>query len=240
MRFLFVYQDYAQKARKLVETLAVDDVSVIVVRKKEDYPSPEELALIGNGQPPAALCQVVRRYRRNIRDLVDIQFETSTFREEDRALRDWLRPTQGESPPIRCPSEAFSEALLDCDNFILATNALANADSIHERRWPFVNDACRLLRRHAQGESLGPFREWEAKYGVEFAANGRVTYRCVLPNRQHSKASAWHLKDGDNTSADDAARIYFDVLNISGTERVIVFYAGPHPADGPYTAIVDF
>ncbi len=240
MRFLFVYQDYADKARKLVETLAVNDVTVIVARKKEDYPSREELNLIGIRQPPAAICQVVRRYKKNIGDLVDIEYEAKTFRENDLQLKEWLQPTPvAVVQPLR-PSEAFANALAGCENLIIARQALAAVDEIHQRRWAFIQSASMLLRRHAQGEDLGPMRDWEAQFGVAFAANGQVSYCCDVPSRKHKwPASEWHLKEGDKTSADDAPRIYFDVLEIDGQRRVIVSYAGPHPKDGEYTVTID-
>lgn len=240
MRFLFVYQDYSDKAHRIVEALAVSDVTVIVVRKKEDYPSREELDLIGNGQPDAAICQVVRKYKKNIDALVNIQYEAKSFREDDLQLKQWLQPAPAAAAQPLRPSESFANVLAECESLIIARQALAAVDDIHQRRWAFVQNACVLLRRHAQGEDLGPMRDWEARFGVAFAANGQVSFCCEVPERKQKwPASEWHLKEGDKTSADDAPRIYFDVLEIDNQRRVIISYAGPHPKDGKYSAAID-
>ena len=50
MRFLFVYQDYADPARRLVDELAVLDVAIIVVRKNATSPNADELELLQNNK----------------------------------------------------------------------------------------------------------------------------------------------------------------------------------------------
>lgn len=240
MRYLFVYQDFADKTRNLVQSLGADDVVVIVVRKNEDYPSANEIQAIGGDRPAAAICQVVRKYKKNIASLVDIEYEAKSFREEDQQLKEWLLPARADEEAPSAPSVAFAAAMEGCADFLIATNALARIDEIHPRRWGFVSRAAKLLRRHADKEALCPMRDWEAQHDVEFAANGRVSFRCYLPGKkQPSSESYWHLKDGDKTSADDAPRIYFNVLEVNDRERVVVTYAGPHPKDGDYTVSVE-
>lgn len=240
MRFLFVYQDFAKEARELVRKLAVSDVTVIVVRRNEDYPSREELELLGCNMPAAAVCQVVRKYKKNLRDLVTLEYEAKSFRQDDLQLAQWLQPAPTSAAQPRRPSEAFEIALSTYGQLKAARHALDAVDEIHERRWAFVESACTLLGRYAQGENLGPMREWEARFGVSFAANGRVSHKCYVPGqKQPSPATEWHLKDGDKTTADDAPRIYFDVLQLNEQRIVVVFYAGPHPSDGAYSVTLD-
>lgn len=236
MRFLFVYQDYAEATRTLVASLGVVDVEVIVARKSEDYPSAEEINQIGKGNPAAAICQVVRRYKNNIKSLVDIQYEAKQFRREDQQLREWLIPAQIPQVAAPKPSEAI-DPLIKHDQVLVAEHAFDTIDEIHERRHPFVQRACALLVRYADGEALGPMRDWKSQFNVDFAPNGRVSYRCEDATTKKSwDPSSWHLKEGDNTTPDDAARIYFNTIELDGRSLLVVSYAGPHPTDGKYSA----
>ncbi|MCE4364359.1 hypothetical protein [Xanthomonas hortorum] len=109
MRFLFVYVTQAGKARDLVKSLGVTDIEVIVVRKKEDYPNCEEINKIGKDQPSAAICQVVRAYKRNITSIVNIEFETNTFRVDDQRLKAWLSPPKSKIVHVvPAPSQVLS------------------------------------------------------------------------------------------------------------------------------------
>jgi len=51
-------------------------------------------------------------------------------------------------------------------------------------------------------------------------------------------STQWHLKAGDRTTRESAARIYFDVVKVASAHLVVILYAGPHPKDGTYSAVV--
>lgn len=117
---------------------------------------------------------------------------------------------------------------------MLHTDALKHADDLVEHRWEFAALGAELLARYALGESLGPLRNWKSAHGVDFATNGQVTYkyRGSSGSETCDGRTDWHLKEGDNTTRESAARIYFARVEFSSGTRVVVFYVGPHPKDG--------
>lgn len=235
MRLLFVYQDHAGPARQLLETLGVSDVKMFIVRKDARQPTDEELAFLrANPALPAAACEVNRKYRKSVSDLVDFCCEPKKFRIDDVQLRDWLVPRPVNIRAPSAPSAAFAQAATDAPNLILHPDALLRADELAVHRWAFAERGARLLARYANAEDLGPMRDWKAAHGVDFAVNGRVIFKYAAhcgKDVLRGKAE-WHLKEGDNTTPEGAARIYFYRIDCNSTTQVVVFYVGPHPADG--------
>jgi hypothetical protein len=237
MRFLFVYQDFAAGARQLIGELNVSDVRIIVVRKGQHSPNAEELALIRtNPEAPAAACGLDRKYRKAVSDLVTFNCEPKVFRLEDRQLRDWLVPPHSlEIGPPPLPSESFLEAARN-PNLLLCKDALSRADELPSHRRKFAKAAAELLSRYANGELLGVPRDWKSQYGVASATGGRVMHRyeVTLNGAIHKGTSDHHLKEGDHTTSEAAARVYFHRFKVNDETRVIVFYVGPHPAYATY------
>lgn len=244
MRFLFVYETAAGEARDLLNELLVTDVHVVVARRGELQPRAEDMAILqAHAGAEAAACQLNRKYRKNVIAYVAFTVEPKKFRIEDQLLREWLlggdREEGGRSSEQ--PKVAFERAAEETPALVVHSNGLARANELDESRWAFAAKAAALLSRQASGgESLGPFREWGATQGVAFAANGQVTfrYKVEVGDSRSDEFSQWHLKAGDRTTADRAARIYFTVAQVGGLSLVLVAYVGPHPSDGTYT--VDF
>jgi hypothetical protein len=242
MRFLFVYETAAGKVRDLLAELLVQDVHVIVARRGELSPRSADQALLEqHSGAEAAACELNRKYRKNVQGFVTFTVEPRKFRAEDRQLRDWLtrRDPAEESPRTwPAPETAFLDAATS-PSLCLLSGALDTANRLDESRWAFAAKSADLLRNHADGGSdLGPFREWQANHGVAFAANGRVEYRYRASTRtdRYNRPSQWHLKAGDRTSPELAARIYFTVAELDGKSIVLVAHVGPHPSDGSYSA----
>jgi hypothetical protein len=236
MRFLFVYQDRKAAAQELLAELVVHDVALIVVLKNSTSPNAEELALLeAHKGAPAAACELVRKYRKNVAHLVSFTCEPKKFRIHDQQLRAWLVPKVTVEVAYEKPSLAFAAAANRSKRLLLHPNALDSADDVARHRWRFAAKAADLLGRYANGEDLGPNRDWKAKYGVEFAASGRVEFRyhatCGSISRRDS--TAWHLKEGDTTTRESAVRIYFAYVEFPTAKWILVFYVGPHPpSDG--------
>ncbi len=235
MRFLFVYQDYGDQARNLLAELGVRDVEVIIARKGAVGPTDEEMLAIKSVEgAQAAACELNRKYRKAVDQFVEFTCEPKKFRFGDQQLREWLVPVNNPPVIFGLPSEAFKAAAERVPELILHDDALLLADQISQHRWPFATLSADLLARFASGEQLGPRRGWKADYGVEFAGNGRVSYRyvgtCGEPGC--SGRTEWHLKEGDNTTRESAARIYFARVDHASGPRVVVLYVGPHPEDG--------
>lgn len=242
MRFLVVYQDFSNLAQELVVRLGVGDVTVLIVRKGEREASAKlQAELAAYPAAPTAVCQVVRQFRKSIEPLVDVQYVAKKFRADDQQLVSWLDPPEAEDELLVSPTEALTNALLAEKDLVAADGALKHADEITKHRWRFANRSAALLARYAKGEDLGPLRNWKESRGVDFAANGRIRYEyVVISNGETVEGSTeWHLKEGDNTTRESAARIYFERVEVGGEVKVLVFYVGPHPEDGSYSVHID-
>lgn len=238
MRFLFVYQDYADPARKLLDELQVRDVTLIIARKNAQAPTDDEFKVLeANRGADAAACEINRKYRKRAAEFVTFCCEPKKFRFEDQQLREWLVPRGRVEVSYKKPSEAFLAAVQRSSTLILHPDALNTADQLVEHRWRFAETGADLLARYAAGEQLGALREWKQKFAVDFAANGRVIfkYKWTCGNECREGRTEWHLKEGDKTTRESAARIYFARVEFSGGARVVILYVGPHPEDGERT-----
>lgn len=235
MRFLFVYQDYAVQARTLIDDLAVADVKLIIARKNANAPTPDEVKVLeAHKRADAAACEINRKYRKSAAEFVTFCCEPKKFRFEDQQLREWLVPKDRVAVTYDKPSAAFRAAASRSPQLVLHPDALTSADELVEHRWKFATLGANLLARYASGEALGPLREWKANQGIDFASAGRVAYkyRVTCGTDVRESRTEWHLKDGDNTTRESAARVYFQRVDFQSGARVVVFYVGPHPEDG--------
>lgn len=242
MRFLVVYQDFSRPAQDLVDRLGVEDVIVVIARKGEKQASAAVLAhLRAYPSAPTAVCQLARNFRKSIEPLVDIQYTAKKFRLNDQQLVSWLVPRNIDQEEFVAPADALAEAVLKAKRLVAANGALDHANKLAKHRWKFANRSADLLARYAEGEDLGPLRDWKKRHGVDFAANGRVRYTYTVTSKGEDirGTTEWHLKEGDKTSTKSAARIYFEFVTVAGEERVLLFYAGPHPKDGSYSVYID-
>jgi hypothetical protein len=146
--------------------------------------------------------------------------------EELAALLNLPIPHQG---PL--PSEAF--ASVASATLILAKDALSKADRITIRRYDFAIRAASALAAFAgQREVPEGLSKFFKDRDLDFAVNGPTlaTYDVIKNGAVVSKLSTeWHLKEGDMTSQEDAARIYFHSATVDGTWYVFVLWCGPHP-----------
>lgn len=239
MRFLVIAQDYVAKAKALLHELDVRDVEVIGQPLRANEVSPDVIAkLKAQGAPPeASLIRLDKKYRKQVEALVKVKHVEKEFRATDPHLRAWLAPPKGEADVrYKLPSIEFSSAAAESDGLlVLAPNSLARIDEVPEHRYNFMGEAAALLLRLAKGENLGPTRYWKEKYGIAHAGTGQVTCGYTLECGEESVEMDCqdHLKSGDFTTPESAARVYF--LRAQFTKpRVVVSYAGPHPPDGRY------
>lgn len=237
MRFLFVYQDYKEQAQQLIDELGIRDVTLIVARKNANGPTADDLALLQlHRGAAAAACEINRKYRKSASLFVQFSYEPKKFRIGDQQLREWLAPKPLDSITIQRPSLAFRRVARDRPDMVLCPDALELADDVAEHRWAFVHHGACLLGQYAAGDILVPLRDWKARYGIDFAANSRVRfrYRIWSGDTCYQDKSEWHLKQGDKTTRESAARIYFARVELSSGPKVVIFYVGPHPPDGEY------
>lgn len=234
MRFLFILDRHSREVEAVINELGVSDVEIVPVGKTERSIPVPLLERVAQTQTGIGLCVIDRSYRRSLGNL-DFGLQCKTFRAEDRNLRDWLLP-----PPPACvvateaPSINFQRAAGAQPRLILADAALRSADEIAAHRWLFASKAAALLARYAGGEDLGRMRDWAHLHGVSFAANGPVEHSFRLSNQHAPTKTQWHLTEGNNTTPQAAARIYFGTGTVNGVEHTLIFYVGPHPPSGTY------
>ena len=213
----------------------VQEVTLIVARKNASAPTADEVKVLeAHKGADAAACEINRKYRKSVASLVTFCLEPKKFRFDDQPLREWLVPKDRVPITYGKPSAAFLAAARRSSLLVLHPDALMSADELVEHRWEFATLGANLLARYASGDSLGPLRDWKGDHGVDFAANGRVSYkyRATCGTDVRDSRTGWHLKEGDNTTRESAARIYFARVDFNSGARVVVFYVGPHPDNG--------
>lgn len=244
LRFLVVYERDAKAARDVLAEYFELRVILIVARNGEVAPGPAEAALLRK-QPDASTfaAGVGRKYRKALHRqyACRLEHEPNEFRRDDQLLRTWLRgPAAAASPSAKLPSVAFSEAAARSGHLLLADNCLVRADEIAEHRFAFAARAADVLSElaNAQCETGERLDEWFQKRELNYANSGQVVYSYPRIGEAGGPIRSYaHLKSGDRTTPQSAARIYFDIVESSAGKRfVVVFYCGPHPADGGYTA----
>lgn len=183
-----------------------------------------EVVFVGLG--PKSVKKIARNYQIAVKERI------ATVRGGEAALRTIFCLSTPVKRTVVLPSIAFQNAAMKESQLLLATNALNNADRIHTDRHEFTNRAADALRDYAvQLERKGTniviyFKERQ----LQFASSGRTTLKYTVYRSGKvikSSETKWHLKEGDATSQELAARVYFD--NIEG--YVAVLYVGPHPKD---------
>lgn len=234
MRYLFVYDRKVAAVEQLLAELKISDVKVFAVEKRQRAIDPALLREIIDHQIKVALCEVDRDFRRSF-GRVDFGFQSKKFRPGDKVLQDWLVPTPPPAvtkPPN--PAKSFENISSTGTRVLLADHALDRADEISAHRWMFVQNAAKLLSRLAAGEVLGRREDWKRDFQVPFAGGGKVSFSYRLEGDHGKREVNWHLKEGDRTTPEGAARIYFDERKILDVKHVLVFYVGPHPDNGVY------
>lgn len=133
------------------------------------------------------------------------------------------------------PSERFERSRDRYPDYLIVHGALDVCNTVDKSRFRFLYEAGDALeefcrKRGGINQSLFAFFE---ERGLDLATTGgiRTTLRLMQNNRQvgaplHEKI---HLKEGDHTTPQAAARIYFQYLDRNGQFRLILFYVGPHP-----------
>jgi len=130
------------------------------------------------------------------------------------------------------PSEAFTA--IANTNVVLAEDALSQADRITVRRYDFAIRAASALAEYAtKKEAPEGLSKFFKERELDFAVNGATVATYDVMRKGVAVASnlstEWHLKEGDKTSQEDAARIYFHSTTIDGTWYLFVLWCGPHP-----------
>ncbi|MGA2458357.1 MAG: hypothetical protein ABSF85_12380 [Terriglobales bacterium] len=252
MRFLLVYHAQLSVAQNLVDDLDILESEIeIIPYHGENKPSASPEAskrferllkrLRGFSGAELALVGVKGKYRDAlIRESASCGFSIlhnfSSMLVAGQTLREWLAPAEGAASAVLLnPRAAFLSAAEQQPRLILAPGALDSADQLTELRFAFANRAATALSEYAAraGTRIGDLEVFFADRQVIYAKNGEhcVSYTVIADGHVVKRGSTeQHLKKGDHTTEQNAARVYFETVEVQGRSLVLVFYCGPHPS----------
>lgn len=131
-------------------------------------------------------------------------------------------------------SDIFAAITAHCPRIIVTRGALESCDEIAACRIPFIRDAALAFVEYVDaGGPSGRIDAYFRSKGLEHAQTGGVETKLLLTRGGqvlYERTSHTHLKKGDKTTPQAAARIYYHALEIDDAGHFIaVLYAGPHP-----------
>lgn len=131
------------------------------------------------------------------------------------------------------PSEYFALLAARHPKLLITKGALDNCDEVAEHRWDFLRNAAdAFVKLVDQNGRVGRVDSFFASLGLDHAQSGGITTTlAVLKDGKcvYRDSGNTHLKQGDNTTPQAAARIYYQLFFVDGRCYVALLYAGPHP-----------
>jgi len=131
------------------------------------------------------------------------------------------------------PSEYFRAASEASPQLIFAEDVFDVCDQVAKHRHAFMKKAADAFSDMvAKNGQVGPAETFFTTLGLEHAQSGGIQTTLQVnkgTNNIYNKTSSVHLKQGDKTSPQAAARIYYHSFLHNTRCYVVVLYAGPHP-----------
>lgn len=131
------------------------------------------------------------------------------------------------------PSECFRAASEVSPQLIFAEDVFKVCDQVAIHRYAFMKKAADAFSEMvARNGHVGPIDTFFATLGLEHAQTGGIQTTLEVNKGASSiyhKTSSVHLKQGDKTTLQAAARIYYHSFLHETRCYVVVLYAGPHP-----------
>lgn len=143
-----------------------------------------------------------------------------------------LLPVQSEAP-----SEFIRSLANECGVLLIADGALDNCDKVAPYRHDFIRKAVTVLTDAVTNGLHGRFDAYCSERGLLHAQTGGSIFTVSIFNDDvevNERVCQTHLKQGDKTTKEAAARVYYTFVDINGDRYVALLYAGPHP-DGNYS-----
>lgn len=130
------------------------------------------------------------------------------------------------------PSEFIKQLSQDCPQLLIADNALNECDNVALHRYEFICKAVTALTNAVTTGLTSRFDEYCANQGLLHAQTGGSTFTLRIHGstaKQPDIVSKTHLKQGDKTTKEAAARVYYTFFVANDVRYVALLYAGPHP-----------
>lgn len=130
------------------------------------------------------------------------------------------------------PSEHFSALAASNNRFLVTDGALETCDDIPKHRRVFLINCADSCHELLDGEVGVPLEQFFKERGITHAQNGREKGTLTIwrdGTKVYGETRETHLKQGDNTNARNATRVYYHYLAIGEAHYVGILHAGPHP-----------
>lgn len=133
------------------------------------------------------------------------------------------------------PLLRFERSAQRYPDYKIMGGALDRCLQVHQIRWRFLARCCEALEEICKksGEIKGTLEDFFEKKGIALAQTGGITtiLRLMRAKKQIGSPieSNVHLSEGNATTPQAAARIYFQLLSRDRKFRLLLFYVGPHP-----------
>lgn len=131
------------------------------------------------------------------------------------------------------PSDYFYSVADKNPNFLIVKDALDSCDQVAEHRREFLKIGADALSKFVDmGGHVGRVDAFFRAMGLDHAQTGGINTTLSVfkeGRRIYHETSNTHLKQGDKTTPQAAARIYYHKFSLEERCYVAVLYAGPHP-----------
>jgi len=160
--------------------------------------------------------------------------DSSVLNSISERLLNELFPENALDPAVgRLPSEYFRTASEASPQLIFSEDVFDVCDQVAKHRHAFMNKAADAFSKMvALKGQVGPADPFFAEFGLDHAQTGGIQTTLQVnkgESKIYDRTSSVHLKQGDNTTPQAAARIYYHSFLHDARCYVVVLYAGPHP-----------
>jgi hypothetical protein len=140
-------------------------------------------------------------------------------------------PIQALIPQV-LPSEYFRQVVDGNNQILIADDVYATCDLVAIHRYDFMKRAIDALVEFATDGSGGRIDAFFRARALDHAQSGGINASLeILCDGEIvlSESSNTHLKQGDKTTPEGAARLYYHHFFFTDRTYVAILYAGPHP-----------
>ncbi|MEW9585100.1 hypothetical protein [Paraburkholderia sp. DGU8] len=144
----------------------------------------------------------------------------------------WLGMPSVAPAPEPMPSEYFLQVSDANPRILFAPDVLTTCDLVAAHRREFLRRAIDALVDFVADGSGGRIDAFFREKGLDHAQTGGISATLEVQwgaKTIHKGTTNTHLKQGDRTTPEGAARLYYQVFSHSERTYVAVLYAGPHP-----------
>jgi len=147
-------------------------------------------------------------------------------------MRLWLAMPGVPTRDQVVPSEYFNQIVDANPQILLADGVLQTCDLVALHRYDFLKQSADALVEFAAEGSAGRIDAFFREKGLDHAQTGGIdTTLEVFKGDQsiYKNTTNTHLKQGDKTTPEGAARLYYHIFVHKNNTYVAIMYAGPHP-----------